>query len=72
MYSPLSHLSFGEVEDGTAEADVVEVEVRDHVGEGEDVGLALFGGGLLVWIRSVGAGMPPPMRPRKLIMASGR
>ena len=45
-------LEFGEVEDGAAEADVFDVEAGDHVGEGEDVGFALFGARLeRVWIR---------------------
>ena len=58
-------LELGEVEDGAAEADVFEVEVLDHLGEGELVLDAL--GPLLM-----SAGMPPPMRPRKLMTASGR
>ena len=58
-------LELGEVEDGAAEADVVEVEVLDHLGERELFGDAV---GPCSW----SAGMPPPMRPRKLRMASGR
>ncbi len=46
-------LEFGEVEDGAAEADVFDVEVGDHVGEGEDVGLA---GLCCGWLRCVGGG----------------
>ena len=54
-------LQLREVKDRTAEANVFEVEAFDHLSESE-----FFGD------RPVPSGMPPPIRPRKLIMASGR